>query len=231
MSNDLFVGGAFGYARTSTASFDTKGTTDTYAGALYTTWTPGRFVFDGRIAAGPTTTGTARTIAFPGESTMAAASFNGWGGLIAGEAGYRFDVAGAIVKPYAGLTGQVLRQASFTESSDFGLTFPSEMFHKLMTAAGVWASQAVRTGNVTYLPQVRVAWTHDLRNDVLTSQAALLEAPFLIHAADPGRDAAVVSLNLAAWKTDTLRVFAGYSGEFRRNAISQQATGGLRVAW
>jgi hypothetical protein len=38
-------------------------------------------------------------------------------------------------------------------------------------------------------------------------------------------------LQLAAWQTEKLRVFGGYTGEFRRNAHSHQLAGGMRAIW
>ena len=81
------------------------------------------------------------------------------------------------------------------------------------------------------MPQTKVAWTHDLRDNTMTTQTALFEAPFVISGANPGRDAAVLGVELAAWKTQNLRVFASYTGEFRSNANAQQVAGGLRVNW
>ena len=232
LSSDLVAGGALGYTRTSTSSADTKGTTDTYAGALYASWMPGSFVFDGRLAAGATATGTSRSIVFPGEATpTATGSVNGWGGLVAGEAGYRFNVSGATLKPYVGLTGQILNQNAFTESTDFGLSFPAQTFTKLTTTVGTVATTTFQSGSVTFMPQAKVAWMHDLRNDTLTTQAALFDVPFAINGADPGRDAAVLGLQVAAWQTQNLRVFANYTGEFRSNATTHQLAGGLRAIW
>jgi uncharacterized protein with beta-barrel porin domain len=228
---DWTFGGAFGYARTTTNSFDTNATTNTYAGALYASWMPGAFVFDGRMAAGPATTSTTRAIVFPGENVTAAAAIKGWGGLVAGEAGYRINLLGATLKPYVGLSRQILRQASFTESSDVGLTFPTQTFQKLTTAVGASAWTTVRSGGITFMPQAKLAWTRDVRNDALTSQAALLDQTFTINAADPGRDAALVGVNLAAWRTQKLSVYASYTGEFRQNASSHQVAGGLRATW
>jgi outer membrane autotransporter protein len=230
-NSNWILGGAFGYARTTTNSFDTSATTNTYAGALYASWMPGAFVFDGRIAAGPAMTNTTRSIVFPGENVTATAGIRGWGGLVAGEAGYRFNLADLTLKPYVGLNAQVFRQASFTESSDVGLAFPKQTFRKLTSAVGMWASTTIQSQGITYMPQARVAWTRDLRDDALTSQAALLEETFAINAAEPGRDAALVSVNLAAWRTQMLSVYAGYTGEFRTNAASHQIAGGLRAAW
>jgi uncharacterized protein with beta-barrel porin domain len=95
----------------------------------------------------------------------------------------------------------------------------------------MWASTTVQAHGITYMPQARVAWTRDLRDDALTSQAALLDQSFTIDAAAPGRDAALVSANLAAWRTQMLSVYGGYTGEFRVNAVSHQVTAGLRASW
>jgi subtilase-type serine protease len=231
IGSDLLAGAAFGYAHTSTGSSGTTGTTDTYAGALYTTLTPGSFVFFGRLAGGAATTNTARSIVFPDVSTMASGSVNGWGGLAAGEAGYRFNVSGVTLLPYAGLTGQMLNQSAFAENTAFGLGFPSQNFTRLTTAVGTWAGSSFQSGRFTFIPEARLAWTHDLRDDTLSSQAALFEAPFTINLADPGRDAAVIGVQLAALQSENLRVFASYTGEFRTNATSHQLAGGLLVTW
>jgi hypothetical protein len=50
-------------------------------------------------------------------------------------------------------------------------------------------------------------------------------------AATPGRDAALIDLSLAAWRTEQLRVFGSISGDIRRNAVSQQVAGGVRYSW
>ena len=232
LSSDLIAGGAFGYTRTSTSSADTKGTTDTYAGAVYASWTPGSFVFDGRLAAGATATGTSRSIVFPGLATPTAnGSVNGWGGLVAGEAGYRFNVRRVTLKPYVGLTGQVLKQNAFAETTDFGLNFPAQTFTKLTTAVGTVAMTTFQSAGVTFMPQAKVAWLHALRDDTLTTQAALFDVPFAINAADPGRDAAVLGLQVAAWRTQNVRFFTAYTGEFRSNATTHQLAGGLRAIW
>jgi subtilase-type serine protease len=60
---------------------------------------------------------------------------------------------------------------------------------------------------------------------------SLLDTPFVINAADPGRDAAVVGVKLAAWRTEKLRVYVAYNGEFRSNAVSNQISGGLLYSW
>ncbi|WP_294540166.1 autotransporter domain-containing protein [uncultured Rhodoblastus sp.] len=228
---DLIAGGALGYTYTSTGSDFTKATGNTYAGALYATWTPGPLVFDGRLAAGPSSGGASRTISFPGQFASASGSINGWGGLIAGDAGYRFDVEGTTLKPFVGLTGQTFNRRAFNETTDFGLSFPSQSFNRLTSEVGLWATRLFHNGLTTYMVQLKGSWTEDFGNQALTTQAALLDQPFTIAAANPGRAAAVLAVNLAAWQTENVALFAKYEGQFRGNATSSEAALGVRVKW
>ncbi len=229
---NFVAGGALGYAHTSTDSVaNSTATANTYAVALYATWMPGPLVFDGRLAAGPSTAGASRSIAFPGESMTASGSTNGWGGLVAADAGYQFDLMGATFKPFVGLTGQTFSRRAFTESSSFGLSFPSQSFNRVTSEVGLWATKLIHSDAATFLLQAKASWTNDFGNDGLTSQAALLEQPFTIAAANPGRSAAVIAVNFAAWRTENVALFLQYRGEFRSNANSNQGSIGVRVIW
>jgi hypothetical protein len=97
------------------SSDGTRATSNTYAGALYASWLPGAFVFNGRVAGGPTTSQTSRVVTFPDEaSENANGSVSGWGVLAAGEAGYRLSVAGTTLEPYAGIAAQTYHQAALS---------------------------------------------------------------------------------------------------------------------
>ncbi len=116
---------------------------------------------------------------FPGEaSENAAGSVDGWGVLAAGEAGYRLAVAGATVERYAGIVAQTFHQSAFTETSDFGLSFPSQTFNKVTSSLGARMATRVQAAGITFEPQVKLAWAHDLRDESLTMTAALFDAPF-----------------------------------------------------
>jgi len=231
-SPEITAGAAFGYVRTLAASEGTDAMSNTYAGALYGSWLPGAWVFDGRIAGGTTASHTSRVVTFPGlASESAQGSVGGWGVLAAGEAGYRLGIAGATVEPYAGITAQTFHQAAFTETSDFGLSFPAQSFNKVTSRFGARAATRFQAAGVTLEPQAQLAWAHDWHDDSLTMQAALFDAPFQLQAARPGRDAAVVGLDLVGWQAENLMVFVAYNGEFRGNAISNGITGGFRARW
>ncbi len=228
--DDVRAGAAFGYAQSETRAAGERATTNSYVGALYATWTPGSFVIDGRFAVGPATTDTERTVIVLGVLQDVRGSYTGWGVLGAIEAGYRFDWDDVTLKPYAGLTVQQLSQGNFVETTGVGLSFPDQDFTKVTSALGARAATRFESGGLTFAPQVRVAWEHDLSDDTLTTQAALFGAPFQIEAADPGQDALVVGADLSIWASETLSVFVGYTGEFRNNATSQEIRGGVKVA-
>ncbi|MGO4711862.1 autotransporter domain-containing protein [Bradyrhizobium sp. 2TAF24] len=231
-SANLTAGGAFGYARTTATSTDIRGTSDTYAGALYASWTPGAAVVDLRVAAGPSQMTTNRQILLT--SSALQGSTNGVGVGTSLEAGYRIPLAANVtLKPFAGINWQGFRRDGYSESQlPFGLVYAAQTYDKLTTTAGATLSARLRTvDGVTIVPEVKLAWAHDLRDTTLVSQAALLDEAFTVAAAQPGRDAALVGAKLSGWWNDNFRVFAAYNGEFRRNAESHQLSGGARLSW
>lgn len=231
LANDLIGGVAIGFARTNTDTNGGSGTSTSYSGALYASWTPGRAVIDVRAAAGPTQVQTSRTTSLT--SSAITGDTKGVGGSIGIEAGYIIPIAQFTVKPYAGIAWQGLRLNGYSETQQpFGLTYPTQNFDKLTTTLGVAFSTTARVaGAVTLMPELKVGWGHDLRDTTLVSQAALVDSAFTVNAAEPGRDAALVGLKLAGWTRESLRLFVAYNGEFRSNATSHQVTGGGRVTW
>lgn len=231
LADDLIGGLAMGFTRTTTDADSGNGTSNSYSGAIYASWTPGRAVIDMRAALGQTQVQTSRT------TSLTAGTINGntqgFGGSIGLEAGYLVPLAQFTMKPYAGITWQGLRLNGYSETQQpFGLTYPAQTFEKLTTTLGVAFSTTTRAADaVTLMPELKVGWAHDLRDTTLVSQAALLDSAFSINAADPGRDAALVGLKLAGWTRESLRLFVAYNGEFRSNATSHQVTGGGRVTW
>jgi outer membrane autotransporter protein len=231
-ANNLIAGGAFGYARTTATSTDIRGTSDTYAGAAYASWSPGAAVVDVRVAAGPSQISTTRQMILT--SSALQGSTNGIGVGTSLEAGYRFAVApNVVLKPFAGVNWQGFRRDAYSESQlPFGLVYATQTYDKLTTTAGVALSARISTlEDATLMPELKVGWGHDLRDTTLVSTAALLDEAFLIDAARPGRDAALVGLKMSGWRSENFRLFAAYNGEFRSNAESHQLSAGARLAW
>lgn len=232
VSASLLAGGAFGFARTSASSVGTTGTADTYAGAAYATWTPGAAKLDLRVAAGPSQISTTRqSVLAPG---AIGGAVNGFGTAVNLEAGYLIPVwQQAVLQPFAGLGWQGFRRGAYDENQQlFGLAYDAQFLDKLTTTLGLSLSAHLRVlDGTTLLPELRVGWGHDLRDTTLVTQTAVLDTPFLVEGARPGRDAGLVGLKLSGWRSENFRLYGSYNGEFRSNAISHQVAAGARFSW
>ena len=65
---------------------------------------------------------------------------DGWGLQGVARAGYRFDLGGVSLKPFAGLTVQNLHHEGYSETSEIGLDFPAQDFTRVTTSLGAEAS-------------------------------------------------------------------------------------------
>ena len=231
LSADLSGGLAVGFARTSSTATGTSATSDSYTGALYATWTPGAAVIDMRAAMGQSRIQTTRELLLL--PTPVHGSADGFGGNVAVEAGYRIPLGLATLKPFVGASWQGFWRDGYSETPQpFGLVFPSRYFEKVMTTVGAAVTTQRQFANGFILsPEVKLGYGHDWRDTTLVTEAALLDQPFLIEGAKPGRDAALVGLKLAGWTRDNFRLFVAYNGEFRSNATSHQFSGGARLTW
>ena len=228
-SPELIAGGALGYFRSVTQSFAAYARSDSFAAALYATWMPGNFVLDGQLATGPTTTGTWRIVQFLG-ATDVRGTADGWGVQGTARAGYRLDLDGVTLQPFAGLSLQNLHHSAYGETTDIGLDFPSQDFTRLTSRLGVDLHHQFQFEGLTLRPQFSAAWIHDLHDAGLTTRTALFDEAFDIDAAPTGRDGAEINFMLSAGWTEEFSFFAGYSGEFRRNATAHEARAGIRLS-
>jgi subtilase-type serine protease len=114
----------------------------------------------------------------------------------------------------------------------FGLAYGAQVYDKLTTTLGLSLSAQLRASDgTTFAPELRIGWGHDLRDTTLVTQAALLDTPFIVNAAQPGRDAGLVGVKLSGWRSENFRLFGSYTGEFRSNAYSHQLAAGARFSW
>jgi outer membrane autotransporter protein len=231
-SNNFVAGGAFGYARTTATSTDIQGKSDTYAGAAYASWMPGAAIIDLRVAAGSSQLSTGRQIMLSPGSLQGNANGIGLGTAL--EAGYRFALPHDVtLKPFAGLSWQGFRRDGYSENQlPIGLVYAAQTYDKLTTITGAAISTQLRAvDGTTLMPELKVGWGYDLRDTTQVTQAALLDQPFLVSAAEPGRNAALVGAKISGWRSDAFRMFASYNGEFRSNATSHQVSAGARYSW
>ncbi|GJE53940.1 Extracellular serine protease [Methylobacterium thuringiense] len=234
----LLVGAAFGYARSSTTSSGTRGTSDTYLGAAYLGYQRDGVEVDAIAGLAYATLDSLRSFAPFGGVMTARGRADGLGAVASVEAGYRFLVpteAGLLgIKPLVGLAYNDLHRSGFAETgaSGFGLSFAGQTFGRATTFAGVSTGlDLVTAGGLAIRPDLRLGWTHDLLDASPFTTTALLGLPFRTRDAWPGRDGVLVDARVTLWSYESVSLFAGYRGEFRSSAASHQGHAGLRVSW
>jgi uncharacterized protein with beta-barrel porin domain len=230
LSPSLAIGAAFSFSRADLASAGVIATTRIYTGAAYVTWMPANWVIDARLTGGPVNGRTYRVVSIAGTDEALTGTPDGWGLLAAAETGYRLAVSGAEIEPYAGLTMQTYGRGAYGETGSVGLDFPHQYFSRVQPALGARLSSNFEIAGLQIDPHADVAWTHDMGDAGLTMQAEFFDAPFLIDAARPARDAARVRAGVSILQSNGFSLFADYDGEFRSNATSHAVTGGIRMA-
>ena len=234
-----FLGGvALGYSHSETTSPGVRSQADTVSGAVYGAWLPypgweieGLLGVDGSEI-------DSRRVLFSGTTPVPTRGDTTSIGFSAiGNVGYRFrfpTAAGAaFFKPFAGLAYSTQERDGYTEfgATGPGLVFPSNTFERATFNLGAAAGIDLAAGNGWIVrPELRVAWSHYLTDPVEDVPAFLGGTPIVLRDPNPGRDGAVVGLEVTALNAG-LQLFAGYAGEFRDNLTAHQGRVGLRVSW
>jgi uncharacterized protein with beta-barrel porin domain len=240
----LLAGVVLGFANTHSASARVRQDFDTFSGGAYVSWAPlAGWELDGYLGGtwveldstrfpdlyGTLLKGTLGPV--DGESS-------GPGVSVAASAGYRLRTSTsfgeAFAKPFATLAYVGETRRAYVESNPVGasLSFPRNTLERTNLNLGVAAGLETRAGeDWTLRSELRVAWSRYLTDPSPAVPAFLSGAPVSLTEPDPGRDGALVSLEVTGFKRREVQAFAGYTGEFRTNAIIHQGRGGVRVAW
>ncbi|MBN8941770.1 MAG: autotransporter domain-containing protein [Rhizobiales bacterium] len=238
VSPSLLIGVSGFYAADRTRSTGFAGTSNTFAAALYGSWSLGRFELDAAFGGGWTEMSAGRDLAIGDAKLAARGATRGLGLLATGEFGYRFSLAtglgSAFLKPFAGFTYTDLNRAAFTETGagGFNLTVWGDRPSRAMAQLGISTGLSIAgAGGLTWRPELRVAWGHDFKDPSVATSSAILGQSFTAQDARQGRDAALIGLQLAAHRSDWLQIYAGYNGELRDNGTSHQGRIGARLRW
>jgi subtilase-type serine protease len=235
----LRVGIAAGVSRDETSSGGIRSETSTVSTGAYVSWSP----FDGWELDGflgnhwvELETTRASNVNGPALPTRGDARALGVSGLAG--AGYRLrattTMGEAFVKPFVSLAYISHDRRSYSEfgASSPGLAFPSKTFERTTGNVGLGAGIDMSAGGGWMVrPEMRVAWSHYISDPSPAVPAFLFGAPIIIRDPEPGRDGAVIAVELTGWKHADLQLFAGYTGEFRSNTALHQGHAGLRLNW
>jgi uncharacterized protein with beta-barrel porin domain len=232
----LLVGITVGVARDDTLGGDARSKASIVSSGAYAAWSPfDGWELDGFLGNHWAEVESTRVLdgaAVPLRGDVRAPGVSGLAG-----AGYRLrsatSMGEAFVKPFVSLAYISHDRRSYTEAgaSGAGLEFPSKTFERTSGNVGLAAGVDVSAGGWMVRPEMRVAWSHYISNPASAVPAFLLGAPAIIGEPEPGRDGAVIAVELTGWKRGDLQLFAGYTGEFRSNAALHQGHAGVRLNW
>jgi outer membrane autotransporter protein len=223
------LGGAFGFARADGDSAGAVSSTSLYNAALYAGWTADAWAIDGHLAVGRAEGQTSRIVMISGVTDILDGTPQGWSILGAVQAGYRIALSGLALQPYAGMMLQTYRQGAYDETGIVGLNFPDQDFSRAQTRLGMRLATELEVAGLSLRPQADIAWTHDIGDAGLATEAGIFAVPFLIDAARPGRDGALVRAGLSAWTSSGLVLSLGYQGDYRGNSVAHGVHGGLSL--
>ncbi|WP_430913330.1 S8 family peptidase [Methylobacterium sp. sgz302541] len=234
----LFVGGAFGYARSNVASAGVRGDADTYLGAAYLGLKRGGFEIDAAAGLAYAAMDSSRAFAPFGTPLSARGRSDGLGALASVEIGYRFAIPseGGVLslKPLAAFAYNDLHRSAFAETGGggFGLAFAGQTFGRATSLVGLAAGMEIALADgLRIRPDLRIGWTHDVMGSSPLVRASFLDQPFRVRDARAGRDGFLANADVTAWITRTTGLFVGYRGEVQANATSHQGHAGLRIVW
>lgn len=212
---------------------------DTYQVGVYGSADLGPADLDLTAAYARTDWRTSRSLIFGGLARTATAAPASNDIALTARVGRDIDLGRVILTPQAGLDWYRLQRDGFAESGAgaANLTVADSTGTVVQTSLGARAATLVGLGGSLVLrPELRGAWYHDLADEkpqISATLAGAPGAPFTAAAAAPGRDAAVLGINLAGRHDglDALQLFADYELQLAARQTGHAVTFGLRYAW
>ncbi|MEQ8348083.1 MAG: autotransporter domain-containing protein [Sneathiellaceae bacterium] len=212
---------------------------DTYQVGVYGSADLGPVDLDLTAAYARTDWRTSRSLAFGGLNRTATAAPAGNDIAMTARIGRDIAMGRFTVTPQAGLDWYRLQRDGFSESGAgaANLNVAGSSSDVVQTSLGARAATLVGLGDSLVLrPELRGAWLHDLAQadpQVSATLAGAPAAPFTVAAATPGRDAAVLGVNLTGGSggMGALRLFADYELQLAARQAGHAVTLGLRYAW
>jgi fibronectin-binding autotransporter adhesin len=221
--------------------FSGRGTTDSYQGSLYASFTQNAFYLDALAGYGFSNNWMTRQIFIPGLQQRTASGQTTANQFVGqAEAGYAIGLHApsfARVTPFARLQGVSNTQAGFSETgaSSLNLTVAQQTTNSLRSTFGVDLAGSFDLGWRDRLAlQVRLGWAHeyaDTSRPVTASFAGAPGAAFTVFGATPQRDAAVIGLAASTAIAASTSLYIRYDGEVGGGTDNHALTAGFRMSW
>jgi outer membrane autotransporter protein len=168
-------------------------------------------------------------------TTGASSKYDGDGILGHAEVGYMFDLGnGTSLRPFAGLNYSSVDADPFTETGggDLGLSVADGTGKSLQSRLGARLSGEWGSGSTKWIPELRVEWRHEFKDDPAWIAASLNGLPsetFVAIGSKVTQDLGVVGAGVTALISNGVGVFFDYQGAFGSGYHSHAVQGGVRV--
>lgn len=236
MDSELRVGVAVGYADAKLTGRQDSGTVsiDSLYVGNYLGWSRDGLFIDAQVGMSFSDYETARSITLGTQTRQASGKTDGksLGGAV--EVGYRADLGGAVFEPSAFLRYDGSDADAFAETGAdiLSLTVAGEKHKELRAGLGGRISHSVSLDNgATLSPELSARWEHEMLNPNYTTSQSLLGQSFLVEAAKPGRDTAVLGGGVALTMANQVRLAVRYDAELGDNRTQHALTAQVRFAW
>lgn len=236
-------------AGATSASYTLDGTPSSGSGratvfGLYGGFQTGPAYVDATLGYGRGSFTTQRTINTGTIAEQISGNFEGhlYGGRV--EGGWRFDVGGFAVTPFAGIGVQAFSQDGYTESSRdllnggsgaLALTVRGQTTTSVRSALGSqFAHSFALDDRTTVTPRLRIGWAHEFNTERnMTAAFSTLGAgqTFTVSGARAASDALLLTTGVDVDIGGAVRLYAKFDGDFSGQAETWSATGGIRLFW
>ncbi|HXW39964.1 MAG TPA: autotransporter domain-containing protein [Xanthobacteraceae bacterium] len=155
------------------------------------------------------------------------------------ESGYRYNIEGYGVVPYAAIQAQWMNLPSYSETATFGspafaLSYSAQNAKTTRSELGLWADRFIWLDKgMPVQIYGRAAWTHDFSdtNTATPLFQALPGASFLVTTAKPDPDGALLSAGAKYSFGNGWSVMAKFDGDFTGNSSIYSGSGTLAYIW
>lgn len=148
--------------------------------------------------------------------------------------GYTYRKGGLSVGPIASLRYSWVGIDGFTEHGSLApLRISDQSEASLKSTAGLQTSYAFQLGKTIVTPQVRAQWQHEYLDTARGIGASFLPGgAFTVHGPEIGRDSLLLDLGTSVQLTQSVGVYAFYTGNLGgKNYTSHAINGGLQLSF
>jgi len=236
LSESILLGGNVGYTDTGINIKDSAGTgeIDSSFGSLYGSVFNEKWYVDLAASYGAHNYDNDREVIVGAISGIATSEHDGdmWSTYV--ESGYNLAAEDWLFQPFASLRYTSLDEESYRERNIAGanLVVNDRQTESLVMDMGVRLSRPFLRKDWTFIPEGKVAWSHDFDIDPQRMTATFDSAPaykFEMDSADIEKNGIIIGVGVTAISKNHVSFSLNYNGEFRDQFMAHALTGGIRI--